>query len=474
MTDDELILRAALSPPEQALEAWIALLKGCAFDSLDGKFYRALPAVYFNLRSLDPQVPWLEQLKGTARHAWVQNISRSRALMSLLRRLQESGIDYRLLKGSALAVLTNSWSTRVMGDVDILFHKKDAKAILAILIGLGARQKFDLSKNLPPTLFETWTLAIHTFSTDLDIHLARDADTNIFGKMLACDPVIIQEQGVSIKTPNVEWALIHAALHGKLAMSRSDPLQSILDTAKLLPLADLTLVQKKAMEVGALDLIEWNLRSIPTPSPAVTDFIRNLQRVNVRGKKKLHIRKLLSRNLINMHNIKKFLGRRPAPDVLKAARTKTKGRKWLYAMWLRLGQLNSLESMCIEKCGGFLDMPAVAISNGDVVTITPKVHAQADDRVTMGSIMGHDFRLKIRLPEQVRHLTVFLEYQFSLATFLGIYINGVPMGVLPLPGAQSGSFPVLTKDGFLELSLRSPCNSNEDAIDLFRIRCDWV
>lgn len=116
-----LVLRAALSPPEQGRLAWERWRAAAEFDAIDHGSARLLPLVYRNLGagSFDPEVAG--RMKGLYRRSWSHNQMLFRRAAGAIARLSEAGIETMVLKGASLSLLAyGDAGARPMDDVDVL------------------------------------------------------------------------------------------------------------------------------------------------------------------------------------------------------------------------------------------------------------------------------------------------------------------------------------------------------------------
>jgi putative nucleotidyltransferase-like protein len=117
----ELILKAALDPPEQGRLAWESWRASVDFDQIDHGSMRLLPLVYRNLgaESFDPEVA--RRMKGIYRRSWTHNQMLFRRAAGAIARLNGAGIETMVLKGASLSLLAyGSAGVRPMDDVDVL------------------------------------------------------------------------------------------------------------------------------------------------------------------------------------------------------------------------------------------------------------------------------------------------------------------------------------------------------------------
>lgn len=131
----ELLLQAALLPPEQAAAAWRGWCAEVHLenDPLDPGSYLLLAAVYANLSAEIPDFPWRARLQGVWRRAWAEAQLHTSAALPLLAALQQTGLPFLLLPGEPLHPSAVG-SSPPLGKFELLVgpgHRAEALALLA-------------------------------------------------------------------------------------------------------------------------------------------------------------------------------------------------------------------------------------------------------------------------------------------------------------------------------------------------------
>jgi hypothetical protein len=101
----ELLLRAALAPPDEAAVAWQKASAVVDVDKLDGRSHDVLPLLYRALGNAGVEDPWLPRLKGVYRKTWYENQLLLQRLARALSALGADEIDSVVLGGAVLGVL---------------------------------------------------------------------------------------------------------------------------------------------------------------------------------------------------------------------------------------------------------------------------------------------------------------------------------------------------------------------------------
>jgi hypothetical protein len=164
-----LVLRAALSQPEQARRAWESWRAAVDFDQIDHGSMRLLPLVYRNLgaESFDPEVAG--RMKGIYRRSWSHNQMLFSRAAGAIAELSEAGIETMVLKGASLSLLAyESAGVRPMDDVDVLVPIGRATDAIRVMRAAGWRpEKQDA---------EAWARVHHSMGIDgpeggnMDLH----------------------------------------------------------------------------------------------------------------------------------------------------------------------------------------------------------------------------------------------------------------------------------------------------------------
>ncbi len=137
----ELLLKAALLPGADALEAWQRWQSITDLDDAPPGSYRLLPLIQRNLEPLGADYPDSGRLKGTRRRTWVQNQLLFRAAAHILRSFRAAGVETMLLRGAALVAANyHDPGVRPMRNTDILVPFGQAQQAARLLRDGGWRE----------------------------------------------------------------------------------------------------------------------------------------------------------------------------------------------------------------------------------------------------------------------------------------------------------------------------------------------
>jgi hypothetical protein len=136
--DRDLLMHAALDPPDAAHAAWTQW-RAQGNESKPIAF-RWLPLVAWNLRNVDLDHHSRQRLAAARQRAWAANLRLYGCSLPALQAMVEQDIPVIVLKGAALAhTVYETPALRLIGDIDILVRPHDAAAARAILDRLGWR-----------------------------------------------------------------------------------------------------------------------------------------------------------------------------------------------------------------------------------------------------------------------------------------------------------------------------------------------
>lgn len=138
----ELLLKSALFPREQALKSWNQWKEKADIDNLDPSSSRFLPMVYKNLQDSLVDEDLRNRLKSVYRKTWYRNNIYYSQLNSLASAFQMNGIPTMLLKGMALTIsYYKDFGIRPMEDFDILIPQEKIHTAIEIMQQNGWRIK---------------------------------------------------------------------------------------------------------------------------------------------------------------------------------------------------------------------------------------------------------------------------------------------------------------------------------------------
>lgn len=351
----ELALAAALLPVDHALVKWKELVAISTIEDFDHSVTRALPLVYLNCKE-ELAGNELLKLRGSYRHTWARNTEMFMQLQPLLRKLQEQGVSYRLLKGGAINLLAGPPGARIMGDIDLLINKSDLSLLQHILIDLGFKRMFSYGcEHVSSKAEKLEHNFVNAESLEIDIHVAQERHPRrLFENMMKIKPEIKEFSGISVQIPQDYFLVAHSLIHGHLNVQDEDESQMVMDVYQLLNEKNIDKSLQLASRLGIFPLFE-NYFSTISKIGLTSDFT-NAKKMQF-SRKKLNV---LQDHLYSVSNGSRSLLRavwHRAPNlknIWRILRTQKKN-KILYLLWTYTGMLRPLEYQIIKKCNGFTD-----------------------------------------------------------------------------------------------------------------------
>ncbi|MBW4576558.1 MAG: nucleotidyltransferase family protein [Aphanothece sp. CMT-3BRIN-NPC111] len=136
--EQKLLLQAAMQQGEAAIASWQAWKTVVNLDDIDSASYQLLPLVYRNLAGLYFQDNLMPKLKGIYRLRWCKNQLIFQSLIELLPVLQKAGIEFILLKDTALLFQAyQDLGKRTINTLAILVRPETVPETSNILLQLG-------------------------------------------------------------------------------------------------------------------------------------------------------------------------------------------------------------------------------------------------------------------------------------------------------------------------------------------------
>ena len=135
---EELLLRAALSPPSEVAGAWSRVSGAVDLGTLDSSSHALLPLVYRTLAAAGVEDPWLGRLKGVYRRTWYGNQLLLRRAGEALGALRAEGVNAMVLGGAAVGLLHyRELGVRQMSDTSIAVRPASARRARRVLSAAG-------------------------------------------------------------------------------------------------------------------------------------------------------------------------------------------------------------------------------------------------------------------------------------------------------------------------------------------------
>lgn len=287
--NQELLIRALLSPPEHRENMWRQWKDRISLDSLDPGSLRLLPLLYYRLKKSGISDSSLKAYRGIYRHFWYRNRIYLGHLGRILNTLNAHNIVPVLLKGLPLALTVYSDpGLRPMLDMDLYVPPHQLLETVLVLKENG----WTPDRMPPEKPDERWLAAVKA------VHLAHPDGISIdlHGTWMSeiADPVLDREMGgrstpFSIadgkaRLPDPTDLLFHTIVHGH-RWNTLPPFRWIVDAVELIQAAGDRLDMNRMMQTAeryhlhtrltnGLVILKRHMTSagldadiIPTPSP---------------------------------------------------------------------------------------------------------------------------------------------------------------------------------------------------------------
>jgi hypothetical protein len=236
--NQELLLKAALLPEQQALQSWQLWKQQTDLDQIDYGSHRLLPLLYSNLKSVVGDEPVFAYFRKLYLETWADNHKLLARISPAIEALHQAGIRTLALKGADLILrYYQDFGARPMSDFDLLVQPADINKALEILQAEGwSLVMSNTEKNLADTLTYLHALdLVHPDGGSLDLHwhtltrsLAQDADQIFWDKAI---PLTVNTVQTLSLCPSD--ALFHICIHG-LHWNMLPPIRWVADAMKIL------------------------------------------------------------------------------------------------------------------------------------------------------------------------------------------------------------------------------------------------
>lgn len=436
-----LVLLAALGPPEIARSAWHRATEIESIDIWPNELARPLPRIFLRLKD-DPTTPHVALLRGIFRAAWAANMLRVRHCLPVLADLDEIGIPYRLIKGTAICSLTDEWGARRMGDVDLVVPEAEMKVVREHLAAHGFTER--VPHSYPSGLWDDSHGGI------IDLHWARNSDPYL-GAILTGPSFSPEVLDSRVTVPSPEFSVAIAVRHARDGSAASDYIQGLIDMDRLLPQCN-----RSQLELALDELDVW------TFAAAMLEQLRVLGSDRAIGQPPLGLpprrtghsaKRQQSISRMVRHAIRVAQRRTLNPISLAQSAPDLKRQPLLLA-WLSLAQLRPIEQFFARTRGGFLPSPVGTLPSNTLVSILPKEQLSQELLITSIRIRGVEDRWKIRIRPQRRLRIRLSTRDVANVTPRMLFVNGRLHGFFPTDGQQSTLIDLPEPQETLEFSLR--------------------
>lgn len=418
--EDRLALSAATAEESLALESWEELLATTPFLEISPNTQRLAPLIFHNLRDVEA-VPERNRLRGAYKHTWSKNLRLISAFLPVVESLNTAGINYRVIKGVAVQLLTGLLGARVVGDIDVVVSSADLEKTVEMLEQHGFRCNTRALCGFHSEGSAEAALGFNLGDNHIDLHVAeRKEPRRLLRAMLAASPRLVNLRGIDIPVPSAEALTLHASLHGYRGASETDLIQALTDRSLLSPWASQADLGRLGRKTGTARV--WRIAGkysaerrerAPYGRSEPTSRFRPEQD----GPHPLLIARLPRAVTLIRHRF-------PTLSVVQSVLAGFPGRRLAYVTWLLLGRFADVERFLLSK-GGFLTPPAEVAS--------PPASAQPFDSergvpgLTASSVADHtmDYRFAVRVDPESGPTKLTLVSKYLDEMNLSVYLDGV-------------------------------------------------
>ncbi len=264
----ELLLRAALWPGQEAINAFLQWKAQIDIERLGAGSTRLLPLLRHNLIAQGFDDALLARCQSVARYSWYQNHMLFARSAKTLAALHAAGIDTMILKGSALIALHyRDFSLRPMNDFDILVPTSEFSRAVKVLEEQGWKPQ---AWRAPEMVSDDYFSFIHAHAFEnregnsLDLHrhilpqcCENDADDDFWRDAVATSVVETPTRAL-----NAADTLLHICIHG-VRWEGVHPLRWVADAMMILKSHDLDWnrlleqSRKRHLHLGLHDALQY-------------------------------------------------------------------------------------------------------------------------------------------------------------------------------------------------------------------------
>jgi Uncharacterised nucleotidyltransferase len=350
----DLALKAALYPKDDAIVAWNNLRRISTIEELDHSVTRILPTVYQNIKETLSGNDLLK-LKGATRHTWAKNTEFLHQLKNVILELDSDSTNYRVLKGGAINLLFSPHDFRIMGDIDLLISKRNIIQTREALARAGFKPKYSFECPHNNELTGSPELNfINDSSLEIDIHIAEErAESTFFKQMLRLAPNLVVFSSVEFKIPPIEFLIIHSIIHGQLGVESEDQAQTMLDVDLLLKSADLNRLKHAFVKLNLASSFNRYLELRMTLMGR-TDEIANSAKITLRPSR-FRIFNFAGKTYLLLSMLAKAIKyRTPKFRNLRKIWRQNYHNRMIYLFWLYTGLIRQIEFIVMRKYSGFI------------------------------------------------------------------------------------------------------------------------
>ena len=451
-------LLAAVAPSQEAESRWRAIMDRMAFDEVNANTQRVMPAIFHNLRNI-VDVPERDRMRGAFKHSWSKNTRMLYDLRPVLQTIDDTGVDYRIIKGAAVQTVCGSIGARVMGDIDILTNLANIDAVACSLLEHGFRRSAHLecSGHSDTGHFDAWNF--NKDETHIDVHVAEvKYPSPLLQRMISTPQMRVKGPAGALAVPPAELLVLHAAVHGDLSSGPTDLMQAALDLSLLRASVNRDRLLSYAIETGSLDALrrlDATLESLGLNTSGVRPSYGQLAVERVAARR----RRVVALTTESSSVARRVADRRRNPDAKDRIRSGFNGHRSAYMTWIQWGRFAATERAAVRLWGGFLEEPGETLR--DPKSVTPFL--QGYSGITASSVPGPslDWRFRVRLDAPIGRGDLRFDSPALDRLDAFVFINGIPRTRIVAGDLTTRTVGIQDMGPSMEISLRPLWNACE-------------
>lgn len=233
-------LKAAFAPRDIATEAWNEIRRHHTFRTMPDPVARLCGQIYQNI-GLTNDHPDHDRLRGAYKSNHIHGILQLSGVATGLDALAQQGISYLIVKGAAVALHTNKFGIRRLGDIDVAVTSNEVERAQQVLESVGFMPKAPTRwSTASRTQWRSCGALVNGTGAELDLMISGTKPSDLISIFLAdqTSTARIEWMGHNLKVASPEQLIILSLVHGFQGMGKSDFIQSIADTVTLLEISD--------------------------------------------------------------------------------------------------------------------------------------------------------------------------------------------------------------------------------------------
>jgi hypothetical protein len=434
-------LKSALPDSRTALDYWNQANQILPLEDWPGEISR-LASCFYDNHGKYLQLTNSSLLKGIYKSNWARNSLALAALIPVVQRFEDLGVEYRLIKGGAIILYINSIGARRMGDLDLVIERGSREVAQQVLNESGFAPRYPGDRRGKAN--EIWE---NSKGVVLDLHYV-----NRFHNFHCVFEGSIEKNymGNSFKLPNLETSILIAAIHGKAKHSNGDFLQSAWDISMLLKLANEKALVDLANKYGAQNELQQFINHLKKLECFPEDRNFSTLRISVFGIFKERLFALVRSLLVT-----------PKPKVLNISNFRfqyflTHRRElndWYYIFWGMFGMIRPIERVFTSRKGLLARNRKIESRDHLAVFIKSNQFHNAEVGFELRHIFANELRVLIQKPD-LKRMKLDLVFDLERPSPRMLFINGISHGhIAPSLGNKYG-FELEGGENRIELSFR--------------------